>query len=361
MKLALRRRRLSDDNRAPRGRSRRRQHVAGRHARRVMRLLALRRREPHEDLLQGGLRHGVIVDQAAGVVDDREGIFAVDLHDGPLRLLHRADVLDRREDLPELRVAGVVHPELELRVVALHDLRVDTLGDDGVVDDSREARLKPHVHRVPLGEPVLEVLQRAEALELAADHDADPVAQRLALLHAVRRQDDGAPLRARGDDVPHKATSLGVHPGRGLVQEHHRGLADERDGHRELALVSPGVSPRLSLRVLGQRHLLEQRVDGVVDQLVRDAPHLSVKLQVLPAGEVGLKAVELRAVSHDGSRAGQVLVHAEVLALAAAGDEHSGIAPGGREFPGDHLKRRRLTRAVDAEEAEALPAGHADG
>mmetsp|Transcript_12932 Transcript_12932/g.35473 ORF Transcript_12932/g.35473 Transcript_12932/m.35473 type:complete len:258 (-) Transcript_12932:5318-6091(-) len=190
------------------------------HAGRVLRLLVLRRREPDEHLLERRLRHRVVIHQASlvGSRRRRHGIFAVDVHDGLRRFRHRANLLDRREDLPQLGGAAVVDAELELGVVALHDLRVNSFLNDGVVHDPGESGLEPDVHGVPFAEPVLQVLQGPEALELPADHDPDAVAQRLAFLHRVRREHDGPTLGTRGDDVPHEPTRLWIHAGGRLVE-----------------------------------------------------------------------------------------------------------------------------------------------
>ena len=40
-------------------------------------------------------------------------------------------------------------------------------------------------HRVSVAEPILEMLGAAETLEVSVDHDGEPRAQHLALLHAM--------------------------------------------------------------------------------------------------------------------------------------------------------------------------------
>ena len=62
------------------------------------------------------------------------------------------------------------------------------------------------------------MLGRAEALEAAVDHDAHPGAEGLALLHGVRRQDDGlaAPNHFQ-NAVPQKPPRPWVHARGGFI------------------------------------------------------------------------------------------------------------------------------------------------
>lgn len=63
-----------------------------------------------------------------------------------------------------------------------------------------------------LWELILQVLQRPEAVEPPVDHDGEPRAQRLALLHAVWRQHDAAARQHRlAYTAPHQTLGGGVH------------------------------------------------------------------------------------------------------------------------------------------------------
>ena len=81
-------------------------------------------------------------------------------------------------------------------------------------------------------EPAFKVLGRAEAAQPAADHNAHPGAEGLALLHAVGREHDGAVfvlLRDPVDHIPHEPPGDRIHPGRGLIQKYQRRPADRRN------------------------------------------------------------------------------------------------------------------------------------
>ena len=99
------------------------------------------------------------------------------------------------------------------------------------------------VDREPLGELVLEMWHGAEALELSVHHDAEPVTQCLALLHAVGGEHHGLPVSLDPlDDGPQVPSCHGVHPSAGLVQEDDWGLPDQGHGNVELPLVAAAVA-----------------------------------------------------------------------------------------------------------------------
>ena len=86
------------------------------------------------------------------------------------------------------------------------------------------------------------MLGPSETLEAAPDHDGQPVTQRLTLLHGVRGQDyRGSGLPNVVDRLPDLPPGGGIHPGGGLVQQHHLWPSDECQGHVQLPLVTSGV------------------------------------------------------------------------------------------------------------------------
>ncbi len=77
----------------------------------------------------------------------------------------------------------------------------------------------------PTHPPGFEVLDGADALEGAVDHDSDAGAERLTLFHAVRREHDGAAVPHDAlDAVPEEAARTRVHARRRLVL--HNGRSD---------------------------------------------------------------------------------------------------------------------------------------
>ena len=118
----------------------------------------------------------------------------------------------------------------------------ETLGQAGL-DLVGPALQTPDLQTIARPEPVLEVLDGAETLELTIDHDPQPGAQSLALLHAVGGQHHGLPCPHHlQHGVPQEPPGPGVHPGGRLVQEHDGGVTHQSYRGRQFPLVAPGVS-----------------------------------------------------------------------------------------------------------------------
>ena len=100
--------------------------------------------------------------------------------------------------------------------------------------------LQFEVQRVALSEFGLQVLAAADALNLPIHHNRDAVAQRVRLLHQMRRQQERPRLGRRLDDIPQFAPGHGVQAGTGFVHDHHLRIAHERDRHAQTALVAAG-------------------------------------------------------------------------------------------------------------------------
>ena len=67
------------------------------------------------------------------------------------------------------------------------------------------------------------------------------IGQRLGLLHQVRGEQHADAIGAQaGDDVPDQPAGLRVHPGGGLVEEHHLRSPDQRAGQRKPLLLATG-------------------------------------------------------------------------------------------------------------------------
>ena len=75
--------------------------------------------------------------------------------------------------------------------------------------------------RLRLHPPVLQLLRRAHGRQRALSHDANPITQRVGLLHAVGGEQDAlAGTGLGGDDVPHLTASVGVQTGVGSNTYH---------------------------------------------------------------------------------------------------------------------------------------------
>lgn len=89
------------------------------------------------------------------------------------------------------------------------------------------------------GKPALQVLTCADTNQRATVHKANPIAQRLALVHTVGRQQNGDVLLADGgQQLPNVATRTRINTGRGLVQHDQRRLSDKRHANGEPAALT---------------------------------------------------------------------------------------------------------------------------
>ena len=152
--------------------------------------------------------------------------------------------------------------------------------------------------RVTLAELGLEMLVAAEILEPAIDHHRHPRTQRLALLHAVRREYQGpAAVAHLHQRVPQLASRRRVDPGRRLVEEDDRRVADQRYADVQLALVATAEFAGLSVGIVLQRQLADQFFDHPVDVGRVDAAQSCVHPQRLAHGHLVDQRVELRTVA----------------------------------------------------------------
>ena len=200
----------------------------------------------------------------------------------------------------------------------------------------------------PQGELVLQVSDGPEALELTVDHDGEPGAEGLALLHAVAGQDDALPGRL--DllyDPPEVPPRHGVHPSAGLVQEDDGGVANQRHRHVQLTFVSPAVGAGLPVYVLPDAEEVGPPGDLPVDLVQLHPPNPGHQTQQLPPSQLGDDGVELRAVAHLGEE--------PPPAPRQTVGEDLGRALGGGLVSGQHPERCGLSRSVDPQQSEALP------
>mmetsp|Transcript_19487 Transcript_19487/g.73726 ORF Transcript_19487/g.73726 Transcript_19487/m.73726 type:complete len:263 (-) Transcript_19487:3000-3788(-) len=165
----------------------------------------------------------------------------------------------------------------------------------------------------------------------------------------MRGENDAAFAAARGqvaDHVPHEAARHGVHARAGLVQEHDAWASDHRDRDAQLPLVAARVATGLALIVPEEVHLTRLLLDHVVDVTLGDALDTGVEGQVLPACEVLIQRIELRAVANQATHAHRI--RQQVMPVESRG------APTRRELPAEHTEQSCLPCPVDTEEAKAL-------
>src|SRR5438093_7036753 len=187
-----------------------------------------------------------------------------------------------------------------------------------------------------------QLLGRAAVEDAAVVHDREPVAQRLGLLHVVGRHQDRATLALQApDDGPQALARRRVEPGRRLVEEHHLGIVHQGECDRQALPLAAGEVLRLRVALLAQLEVLEQALDGLVAGVER-----AEQREQLRHGELRVerRGLQLHADPVLDRRRGVAYVHAEDV-------DRAGVR---RVQPLDHLHRRRLARAVRAEQAEDL-------
>ena len=208
-----------------------------------------------------------------------------------------------------------------------------------------EAQLDDLPGRVLLDERA----RRALGDDLPVVHDDEAVAELLGLVHVVGREQKRhtLPLEAV-EPVPDDVTRLRVEAGRRLVEEQHLGLVDERARDRQPALHAARERLDLVVRALRELDEVEELVGARAEVLPGQPEVAAVDDDVLADGQLHVERVLLR---HDAEP------RADLRAVAGGIDVEHAQRPlrDGRDAP-DHAHRRRLARAVRAEEAERLAA-----
>mmetsp|Transcript_21347 Transcript_21347/g.66203 ORF Transcript_21347/g.66203 Transcript_21347/m.66203 type:complete len:586 (+) Transcript_21347:292-2049(+) len=269
-----------------------------------------------------------------------------DLHGATVILQMRQQPREGRHGIhgqPQRELAGTIRQDLQVRDVVAH--RVD---DRAVL---RRARGR-HGERVADAQAVLQEQRRPGALHATLRHDPDRVTQKVGLVHEVRRQHDGAPLRHELDQLPRVPPRRHVHPGRGLVEEHHAAAADERDADGELALLPARELERELLGLVREVDRGEHRVDGLFPNRRVRALEAREESQVLAASHLVPQNVVLRAVPDLFAHRGEVVAHRVAVEadVALIHLEHARHA----------VHRRRLARAVVPEQREHLVLVHVE-
>jgi hypothetical protein len=195
-----------------------------------------------------------------------------------------------------------------------------------------------------------ELLRRAHRDGLAVRHDRHRVGEPLRLLDVVRRHEDrGAFAAQRVDQRPQLLAHLRVQADRRLVEQQQPRAVDEpaRDQqpppHAARQLVDLRRAP------VGEVGDLERALDRRPALGPAEPVEVGEDAQVLLDGQRRVEVVELRHDAHLGPRDLRLLGQpvAQDLELAGVRDD----------LRGQHLHRRRLARAVGAEQADAAPGG----
>jgi len=181
-------------------------------------------------------------------------------------------------------------------------------------------------------------------------HDSDLVRERVRLLEVLRGEQHGRTLGDQvADDLPHVLALGRVETGGRLVEEDHRGSADERRRQVEPASHATRVGLRRTVGGRTQVEPLEQLSRPPLCVASREVEQLPDEHEVLPAGEV---------LVDRGVLAGQPDLLADPVRIARHVEPgHLGKAGIGSQQGGQDAHRGGLPGAVRAEHAEhgALP------
>ena len=183
---------------------------------------------------------------------------------------------------------------------------------------------------------------------VALRDDRDPVAERVGLEHVVGRQQDRlARVGERGDRRAELARAHGVEADRRLVEEEHLRVVEQPAGDVQ-ALLHPA---RVTLGTLVLPALEPDELEQLVDPRLLDLRGHSVELgEVAQVVVAGKPFVDAALAAEDVA---DPLPHLpRVLDDVVA--EHARASRRRDEQRDQHLDRRRLARAVRAEEAEEL-------
>src|SRR5437773_2401452 len=264
-----------------------------------------------------------IVEGENNLLDQGRGILCI--HGDPtVDLLNLADPEDPRErDLRRgVRVRHSVRLECER-----HDVRPDR---------------------------ALQGCGRSLGHDVAMVDDAKPIGEPVGFLHVLGRQEDCHALLVETADVlPHSCPVLRIESRRRLVEEQHLRMRNE--GHREIeALPHPArVRPGAAVRGVLQVNRLQQLRNSLLSFPLREMVQRALEAQVLSARELVIDSDLLGRIPNDLAYGGGILVHVDTVH-----DRGSGRLLDERR---DHFDRRRLARAVRAEESKDFPAANREG
>src|SRR5690625_2859131 len=245
-------------------------------------------------------------------------------------------------------------PDVEQELAAL---------DDGTLDDGqglehrrsgREVTGATQADLVELADDPDELLAAALGLDPAGVDDADAVAEPLGLLHVGGGVEHRHALNGqRLDRLADGVARLRVDADGALDEAEQLGAVDQLDADVETALHPAGELLGRVLGAVGQPDELED-LGGALPQLGAPQPvQPAEEQQVLPGAELGVDGQVLRDEPEPPLRRDLPRPH------PLPGHTHLPRVRG--EQPGHHGDRRRLARAVGAEEPVGLTRGDVEG
>src|SRR6476659_9388828 len=140
-----------------------------------------------------------------------------------------------------------------------------------------------------------------------------------------------------------------VEADRGLVEEQHLGLGDERAGDLKPAALAAAVACDRPVEEVGEAERLGELADAAAGRGGVDPPEAGVDVEVAPAGERAVDGGVLEDDAADAAGSEWLARDVEAGDVSAA----AGRCDGGRE----HADRGRLAGAVRTQQAEHLAGG----
>src|SRR5256885_2431280 len=220
-------------------------------------------------------------------------------------------------------------------------------------------------NRVRTGDRPEEILQlsgggaRLELLRCAVGDDATAVdddrsgASRLDLLEDVRGEDDRLVLAHLAYQRAHLVLLVRIEPVGGLVKDQHLRVVDQR--LCEAGAVAEALRERIDRlpeNVL-QMAQLDDAAYRAAPSLAAQSAHLGCELEERQHGHFSIRRRRLRKVAYPALHLDRVFLHVQAA--------HRDRARARGNEAGDHAHRRRLARAVGAEEPQHLALSHLEG
>ena len=214
------------------------------------------------------------------------------------------------------------------------------------------------------GEDLLEVLA-APALGqlpgLALLHqpahidDREALTVAFGLRHAVGGEEDrrSGVLSQPLQPLPHHSPRGWIQPHRGLVQEQHSGLVQQRGGDLQATQHAARQGPREPVEHRLKLHRGDRPLDPLLALVAWDASHARVEVEILAGSQRPVDRDRLGDVADRPAHSERLVAHVE------AGDERASGAR--REQRREHADRRGLARAVGTEQGEHLAWRNGEG
>ncbi len=177
--------------------------------------------------------------------------------------------------------------------------------------------------------------------------DGDAAAELLGLFQIMRRQEDRHSVGIEGaKPLPQLEAQLDVDAGGRLVENQQLGLVNQRASQREPAFLTARDFRVLEMRVRGKPEALEQHVGALVDLLAAQTVVAGGVNENVAQREVPVEVELLRREPDQAPRL-------TPIALVVVAEDADRAGARARQAD-DRVDRRRLARAVGAEEAEEL-------